>query len=273
MNRGVLFVLASLLLTGLKATARADEEHAKAPATAPAPNGQVIILKLDDVYQYGKRPIPPRWQRVADYIEESKLKANFGIIGDSLEQDNAPYFEWIKAHQKKGYIEFWCHGYHFRKPEEPAEFENGSVAEQQAALQKCQDLARQKLGFTFPAFGPHFSNTNEATEHALQNIPEFRIWLYGPHDSKFYKKLSIERVINGLEYPTFAPDFQKFKSEYEKHAVNRKVVPLQGHANRWDDARWAEFVKIVEYLKGRGCTFMTASEYYDFVTPASDAAK
>ena len=51
---------------------------------------QVIILKLDDVTAQGGRgsvPVSSRWQRVTDFIEKNKLKAAYGIIGWSLEQD------------------------------------------------------------------------------------------------------------------------------------------------------------------------------------------
>ena len=39
------------------------------------------------------------------------------------------------------------------------------------------------------------------------------------------------------------------------------VVIGQGHPNAWDDKRWEGFVKIIEFLKSRGCVFMTPSEY------------
>jgi hypothetical protein len=49
---------------------------------------------------------------------ESKLKASFGVIGFSLEQDNQAYFDWIKNLDKKGNIEFWNRGYRNRKAED-----------------------------------------------------------------------------------------------------------------------------------------------------------
>jgi hypothetical protein len=44
----------------------------------------------------------PRWQRVADFIEQRELKASFGIIGFSLEQENAVYCDWIKNLHARG---------------------------------------------------------------------------------------------------------------------------------------------------------------------------
>ena len=42
----------------------------------------------------------------------------------------------------------------------------------------------------------------------------------------------------------------------------RDCFVLQGHPNQWDDARFAEFVKLVEYLQAQGVTFTTPYEYY-----------
>jgi translation elongation factor P/translation initiation factor 5A len=36
---------------------------------------------------------------------------------------------------------------------------------------------------------------------------------------------------------------------------------MQGHPNQWDEPRLEAFKTTVLYLKGKGCTFMTASEY------------
>jgi peptidoglycan/xylan/chitin deacetylase (PgdA/CDA1 family) len=228
-------------------------------AASSAP--QVIILKLDDVLAFSKHngpPVSPRWQRVADYIEKSHLKASFGIIGSSLECDNPAYFEWIKNLAKKGFIEFWNHGYYDRKPsDKTGEFE-GSLEAQKDALHKTQTLAKQKLGFELRAFGPHWSGTTPDTAVALESFPEIKMWFYG--DAKSSTKFLFPRVMT-LENPTFVPDFEKFKSFYEKNAQTKPCLALQGHPNAWDDKRWAGFLKIVDFLQSRGCVFMMPSEY------------
>lgn len=234
------------------ATVYGGEPSKKAP--------QIIVLKLDDVTSNGGRsnlPVPPRWQRVTDFLEKHELKASYGIIGYSLEQDNSAYFGWIKALHQKGMIEFWNHGYRNRKSEDPAgEFE-GPLAEQKAALEKTQRLAKEKLGIELRVFGPHWSGTNPDTARALAGIPEIRACFYDPRGAG---KFVFERVLV-LENPTFVPDFEKFKQLYEKNAQHKACLALQGHPNSWDDQRWAGFVKIIEFLKARGCVFQTPSEY------------
>ena len=223
---------------------------------------QVILLKLDDVIarRVGTKPVSDRWLRVHDYLKTNNIKGSFGIITESLEKDNALYFNWLKEVQAAGLVEFWMHGYHMKNATEPGEFENGTAEEQRAILANGERLAKEKLGFTLPAFGPHWSGTTDATDEAMEKVPEVTIWLYGPEKPKFYTRLSIPRVM-ALENPTFVPDTGKFKAFYEAKAAKREVLVLQGHPDQWDDKRWAGFVGIIEFLKSKNVVFMTPSEY------------
>ncbi len=243
---------AVLAIAALGATTHGDETSGKPR--------QIIILKLDDVMAYGARglsPVSPRWQRVTDFIEKSKLKASFGIIGFSLEKDNQAYFDWIKSLDRKGIIEFWNHGYRNRKAEDKTgEFE-GSFEEQKAALEKTQRLAKEKLGIELRAFGPHWSGTNGDTAKALEGFPEIKMCFYDP---KGAKQFVFEGVLM-LENPIFVPNSEKFRELYEKNAKDKKCLALQGHPDMWDERRWQGFVKIIEYLMANGCVFMKPSEY------------
>ncbi len=255
----LLFLMASMFLAGFNGPARA----ADSVAAAPEAKKQYVILKLDDIIQMrDARAIHPRWQKVSDYLEQNQIKASFGIICQSLEQDNPKYFAWIKERQASGNIEFWCHGYWLRpNGNGQGEWEHGTAEEQQAVFEKCEKLAREKLGFELVAFGPHWSGTTEETEKALQAVPEIKIWLYGPAKPKYYTKISYPRVM-ALENPTFVPDFDKFKQTYEKYGFRQNPLVLQGHAAMWDETRWAGFVAIIEYLKSKNVIFTTPSEYY-----------
>lgn len=231
-------------------------------AQAQESRPQIILLKLDDVVarRVGAKPVSDRWLRITDYLKTNNIKGSFGIITESLEKDNPVYFQWLKDIQKEGLIELWMHGYHMKTAKEPGEFENGTAAEQRAILEKGMKLAKEKLGFPLPAFGPHWSGTTDATDEALEGVPEIKIWLYGPKRPKFFSRLSIDRVL-ALENPTFVPDPAKFKAAYEKNAAKRAVLVLQGHPEQWDDKRWAGFLEIIEFLKSKNVVFSTPSEY------------
>jgi peptidoglycan/xylan/chitin deacetylase (PgdA/CDA1 family) len=225
---------------------------------------QVIVLKLDDVVAHRSPdglPVSPRWQRITDFLKESNVKASYGIIGFSLEEDNQAYFDWIRDLHKSGLIEFWNHGYRHRKDtDKTGEFEE-AFPTQKVALERTQQLAKEKLGIHLKAFGPHWSGTNKGTVKALQSIPEITMWFYGPADSS---KFIFPRALT-LEKPTHVPDFDKFRTAYERVGHDKKCLALQGHPNSWDEERWEAFVKIIDYLKSKGCVFMTPSEYLEQV--------
>lgn len=257
MKLSFLVLTAALVSTvSCEFAANGDEVPGKTP--------QVVILKLDDVTANTSQnapPISPRWQRITDFLKESDIKASYGIIGFSLEQDNQEYFDWIKNVHESGLVEFWNHGYMNRKSTDKAgEFE-GSFETQKTALERTQRLAKEKLGIELRAFGPHWSHTNEHTARALDGIPEITMWFYGPEGSnKFVFPKGLQ-----LENPTHVPDFAKFKAGYDRVGHEKKCLTLQGHPKSWDDKRWGDFVKIIEYLKSKGCVFMQPSEYMDQV--------
>ncbi|MCB1079512.1 MAG: hypothetical protein KDM64_16965, partial [Verrucomicrobiae bacterium] len=163
-----------------------------------------------------------------------------------------------------GTIVFWMHGYHLKKADGPGEFEQGTAEEQRAVLAKSALLAREKLGFPLAAFGPHWSGTTEATDEALEGVPDIKIWLYGPAKPKHFTRLSLDRVL-ALENPTFVPDPVAFRALYEKHGAARQVLVLQGHPNQWDEKRWTGFLEIIAFLKSKGVVFMTPSDYLESV--------
>ena len=104
---------------------------------------------------------------------------------------------------------------------------------------------------------PAWSGNSERRD----GIPEIKMCFYDP---KGAKQLVFERVLV-LENPTFVPDFDKFKQLYEKNAKDKPYLALQGHPDMWDEKRWEGFVKIIEFLKARGCVFVTPSECLDKV--------
>jgi len=218
---------------------------------------QIVILKLDDITAYGGGPINPRWQRVTDYLGDKGIKASYGIIGYSMEEENEAYFNWIKSLHASGKVEFWNHGYRRRSAaDKTGEFEE-SYEIQKEALEKTQRLAKEKLGIDLVAFGPHWSGMNEHTPRALDSIPDIKICFYGPTGTK---KLVLPRYLN-LEVPTHVPNFTKFKADYDRIGRDKRCLTLQGHPCSWNDERWADFVRIIEFLIAKDCVFMTPSEY------------
>ncbi len=248
----------------------------------------VIILKFDDFGEraYRKNGLHPNWKKVIDYLDEKKIKFTLGVFGESLEDsnNNPAYFDWIKSRNADGSIEFWCHGYSQNRKKlppdqvkvdkkgrkityEPGEFER-SYEEQKAILDKCQALAKRKLGFPFRSFGAHWSGWNQDTAKALASIPEFTSWMYA--NPELYEdtfKGHIYPRYMAFEYSTFLPNFEKFKAQLAQHQ-DKDVLVLQGHPGSWFwhktpplDQRWQEAKKILDYLVAENYQFETQSSY------------
>lgn len=254
----------------IKVAERAKTTAARKPINKPLPaTPPVIILKLDDMTQRGAKNgegVSRQWQRLVDFLEKENIKASLGIISNSLEKDDQKFFDWLKAQEKKGFVEFWNHGHtHQELPKEGnkrrCEF-TAPLAEQIATLKKTQQLAKEKAGIELKAFGAPFNVTNTDTEKALEEFPEIKVWFFGSNKTKESKKLILGRVAN-LEQPTMNPNSAGLISDYDYKGKFEKYLVLQGHPNGWDDKRFEEFTKAVAFLKEKGCKFMTASEYYE----------
>jgi peptidoglycan/xylan/chitin deacetylase (PgdA/CDA1 family) len=259
-------VALALLRTGT-ASAQTGAPPAPAAPLAPAVSARTapayILIKVDDLRSVNGR-VHPRWQKLVDFLGKRRIKAGIGIICDSLEGDNPEYIRWIKAQQATGLIEFWNHGYSHRQWTENGrklqEFVGTSYEQQKESLTRSSRLAREKLGFTLPAFGAPFNGTDATTLRVLEEDRDTTVWLYG--DLKHpAKKLVLDRVgwVN-IENPLFKPSVEKFVDGYKRYP-DRPFFVIQGHPAQWDDAGFAQFVKIVDFLTGEGAVFTTPSEY------------
>lgn len=229
-------------------------------ATAAVPP---VVLKLDDlVAEDGK--VPGRWAKVISFAETERIKTSIGIIGNSLDGDKPLYFEELKRLQSTGLIEFWHHGYdHRRWQVEGAtvwEFSGTDATHQRNHFQRTQDLAKEKLGITFRTFGAPFNATDATTARILSTQPEIRVWLQGDPQQAAGKM--VVRMIDGtnIEQPVHHPNFEAFRKGYQETARNPpSCYILQGHPNSWDEAAFAEYVRIVRFLQ---------EHHHPFVLPA-----
>lgn len=273
MSRHAILLLLALL-AGVTATAKSEPSPAANPAP-PAPPQRThpakIIIKADDLRAMTKDRIHPRWLRFIDEIKRRGIKASIGIICDSLEADNPKYFQAIKDLEASGLFEFWNHGYdHLQWTEgekKVYEFQGSSYEHQKDHFTRSNQLAREKLGITFRTFGPPFNVTDENTLRVLQEDPETKVWLYGDPKAPNAGKIVLERLWDvTIEKPLFVPNLAALKEGYFKHP-ERDCFVIQGHPSQWDDQRFAEFQKILDFLTEEGAVFTTPSAYCATVTP------
>lgn len=241
------------------------------PRTAPP----VIILKLDDVKQV-HGGVHAHWQRVADELKSRRIPGSFGVICETLAEATPKYVKWIKDRQESGEIEFWFHGYdhgvHRDDGTDYNEFMHRSYEEQKARVDKSQKLALKKLGFAFRTFGPpggtYTGSFDAETLRVMHDDPYMRVWLYPQPLDEAGRKLAaqgkiviLDRVWEvNLESAVGMPDFARFAKGYALHP-DRKHFVLQGHPAMWDDARFAEFGKILDFLVAQKAVFLTPTAY------------
>ncbi|MCL2743810.1 MAG: hypothetical protein FWE67_08165 [Planctomycetaceae bacterium] len=230
---------------------------------------KLVVLKFDDVAAgTGGQVVSGRWQRMADYLEGNKIKGSFGVIGYSLVEDNPAYFKWITDRAKRGTIEFWNHGFHFRKRNPDGTFEPQhavdeflrSYDEQLYSLCTTDRLAKEKLGLDFPVWGPHWSGANTDTDRALAQMPQILMTFGFPLKTEHYKGFVFRNRIN-FEFPVGNPVFDNFKKAYEAQKDSMEYFFIQGHPAQWEtETKWENFFKTIEFLKAEGVRFVAPSE-------------
>jgi peptidoglycan/xylan/chitin deacetylase (PgdA/CDA1 family) len=236
-----------------------------AQAPTPPPTAPFIILKLDDLSSPS-----PAWKRTVEFLREKNVKSSIGIVCQSLEADRPAYFEWIKGIQETGLVEFWNHGWDHKQWKEGdkdvTEFKGAPYEHQKEHFSRSQRLAKEKLGITFRTFGAPFNAVDDVALKVMAEDPDVKVFLYGrPEQAAAVPNvLVLERTAMNIENPLFVPNSKRVLEDYRRLAGTRDCFVLQGHPNNWDDARFAEFQKLVACLAEQGVAFTTPYEYYQW---------
>lgn len=252
----------------LPPSASTEAPTATAPATSAAvptdgARGLYIVIKVDDLIA-APGGVPPRWERFVSYLRERRIKSAVGIITQSLEADNPAFFSWIKDAHASGLVEFWHHGHTHRQWKDNGadvfEFKGPAYEDQRANFVLGQRLARERLGFAFATFGAPFNLTDAATVRVLSEDSDIVVWLYGDKVANAGKVVLDRDWGVNIENPIFVPSLEKFASGYAATSASRRYYVIQGHPAQWDDARFAEFTRIVDFLVAHEARFVTPAE-------------
>jgi len=232
---------------------------------APAPP-PFVVLKLDDMFATDGR-VPDRWQRIADFSAQRRLKLSIGLICNSLDADQPDYLAGLRRLIDTGLIELWHHGYDHRRWDEAGvtycEFSKTDRAHQHDHLVRAQQLAKDKLGLTFQTFGAPFNAIDATTAGVLATLPDIRVWLYvDPALAATAGKFAaVSPGPVNLEAPVHKPNYDAFVAALATVApTHPRYLVLQGHPMSWDDTVFAEFVRIVDHLLALGCPFVLPAE-------------
>jgi peptidoglycan/xylan/chitin deacetylase (PgdA/CDA1 family) len=141
------------------------------------------------------------------------------------------------------------------------EFKNTAYEYQKSHMEQALELVRKTIPVTLVAFGAPHNKSDENTVRILDEIPDIKIWLYGPHNTKLKYGIILEQSPVRLEPSVGNPDFDEFTANYEQN-LGLDYIVLQGHPGAWDDHDFNEFERIINYLKEKGSIFMKPIEYY-----------
>ena len=245
----------------------------------------VIILKFDDVAPRAG-DIPQNWRSLAAYLESNGIAAGFGVVSEGFRHASLPsaVAQWFADRQASGLIEFWCHGWdhdaHQENGEWHCEFHSRPEELVRRRLARCNEVARAVFGRAYRTFGPtgharaHDSGFDAASLAAVAADPDLQIVLYNRPMDEDARAVSgrlaiLDRVweVNTESHVGY-PDFARFEEGYAKHAAAREYFVLQGHPGVWDERGFADFERIVDFLRARDAKFMTPSDYVDFRSPS-----
>ncbi len=227
-------------------------------ASAGAPAPLRVVLKLDDVWVVNGG-LSERWQLVDAFCAERDIPYTIGVIANVLEGDNPAFIDALRGIAESGRAELWHHGYDHKAWEADGkklrEFQGTGYEHQLEHLQKAQALGKEKLGVTFTTFGAPFNATDADTVRALEQLPEITVWMFAPRNTGSTKFTTPQIPAVNIEHPVHKPNFEQFKLGYEKHKADPYLV-MQGHPMSWDDAAFAEFTRIVDFLRAEGAQFV-----------------
>jgi peptidoglycan/xylan/chitin deacetylase (PgdA/CDA1 family) len=265
-----------------QALAQEKSDTGNSPSLPPRAKPPIIILKLDDLSQK-EGTLLPGFVQMEKILSERNIKGSFGLIcavtwkgAQSLEESGEEYLNWVKKLHASGQIEIWFHGWdhagHTVDGELYSEFNGRTFDEQKARFDRAQKLAQEKLGFTFKTFGPggtksKHPHSNDDTARVVATDPHIHIYFKDPK-SEAEQKIAAEGKVTflhrvpgvSIERAVGEPDFNWFLKGYAQKPDTECFV-LQGHPNTWDDAKFAEVTKIIDFLIAQNAVFMTPSEY------------
>jgi peptidoglycan/xylan/chitin deacetylase (PgdA/CDA1 family) len=221
-----------------------------------------IVLKLDDFgAAHGK--VHDKWLKVAEFAKSRNIKVTFGIIGTRMVEDCPGFVQWTKEQHATGRIEFWHHGWdhaeHTDNGKRIMEFSGEPYEHQKKHFADTQKLAREKLGFAFVSFGAPFNATDANTVKVLSEDPDIKVWMYGNPQNPAGKTVLDRSFAVSIESPTMIPNYGAFIEGYA-HSRGADYFVMQGHPAAWNDERWGQFVKIVDFLIAQKAEFVFASD-------------
>jgi peptidoglycan/xylan/chitin deacetylase (PgdA/CDA1 family) len=213
----------------------------------------VILLKADD---FTCCPAQDRFARFIGVIQRRSLRAGLGLIAKGLENTTQKDLLYLTQVVADGRFELWNHGYdHAILPAtQRYEFCDSGYDLQRDRLRRAQDLVKSKLQLVMRAFGAPGNCFDADTLRVINQDPDIETWVYGDPSSVKYVIVRNAEAEFGC---TGCVNAAEFISRYD---AAKSYLTLQLHPKDWDDAQFAEFERILDFLAGKPVRFVLPSE-------------
>ena len=236
------------------------------PDYTPEPKkGPIIILKCDDLKSNNLDAIIA-FENFFNLFQEEGVAAAFGIVGNSASSGNQTRFWQDVNNFIEGGIEIWSHGWYHRKNDAGQADYNGNYTydEMKTQFQQVLDLVAEKAnGYQIKSFGPPYNQLSaEAATMINEDFPQIT--------SVFFPSKAAAAVLNSVQITSSlaleggAITLENFKKLYTSRTES-DYYAIQMHPANYDETKLAELRKIIKYLKGQNCQFMTPSQYVEYV--------
>jgi hypothetical protein len=231
--------------------------QSQTPVFNPA---KVVIVKADDFKVSN--------QAWTNFLAESRnlgVKVGLGVVVEDI-VGNVTTATYMQAQQTLGDVEFWNHGWDHSTWTTGGttywEFRNSGLAFQQTHFSDAQAGLLAATGRTSIAFGTPYNQSDADTMTVMNNTPAVRLFFTynsaAARTAGLTERVATVGIINESG-GTGKPVASTFITNHPNGPPG--PVSLQFHPAAFAAADLAEYVQIVQFLLGKGYTFMLPAEY------------
>ena len=224
--------------------------------------GPVIILKCDD-FKANDIDTINAFEAFYNMVQEEGVTASFGIMGYSTATASAAnkaiFWENAKKYVDNG-IEIWSHGWRHKKSAEGVAEYDGfyTVEENKAGLAEAFALTKDNIGYEITTFGAPFNRMNQENADMIEETyPQIKTIFFSEEE---YDNVT---VLNASLPESALVSLENFKTIYRTREKSNYYV-MQIHPANYNETKLAEVRKVIKFLKGQNCTFMTPSQYTEY---------
>ena len=229
------------------------------PATGFDP-AKVVIIKADDF-----KGSTTGWTNFLNSSRNLGIKVSIGVIVNGI-AGNAATATYMQQQQAMGDVEFWNHGWDHSQwtvgSTTYREFQKSGLTFQQTHFSDAQARLLTATGRNAVAFGPGYNAYDADTVAIVNNTPAMRLFFVNSVSAARSLGLAERIAAVGIiseSGGTGNPVAASFIAANPNGPAG--PISLQFHPLGFDAADRAEYEQIVQFLQGKGYTFMLPAEY------------